>query len=91
MLPEDPILLPEIVDQIFLVAVHPASDGEHEELQSMRHRQRLPAGRGGQHRACLGDSPGLGRFFAPYEVAELVVRTVSSLSRFPAKRNRVEG
>ena len=41
LLPEDPILLPEIVDQIVLVAVHPASDGEHEELQSMGHCLRL--------------------------------------------------
>ena len=30
--PEDPILLPEIRDQIVLVAVHPASERENEEL-----------------------------------------------------------
>ena len=30
---EDPILLPEIVDQIVLVTVHPASEREDEELQ----------------------------------------------------------
>ena len=30
--PEDPILLPEILDQIVLVAVHPASEREDEEL-----------------------------------------------------------
>ena len=42
LLPQDPILLPEIVDQVFLVAVHPTSDGEHEEVQRMWHRQRLP-------------------------------------------------
>ena len=27
--PEDAILLPEIVDTIFLVAIHPASQGQH--------------------------------------------------------------
>ena len=32
VLPEDPILLPEIRDQIVLVAVHPASERENEEL-----------------------------------------------------------
>ena len=32
VLPEDPILLPEIVDQIVLVTVHPASEREDEEL-----------------------------------------------------------
>ena len=31
----------------------------------MGHRQRL-FGRGGPHRLGPGDSPGLGRFFAPY-------------------------
>ena len=30
--PENPILLPEILDQIVLVAVHPASEREDEEL-----------------------------------------------------------
>ena len=32
VLPEDPILLPEIRDHIVLVAVHPASERENEEL-----------------------------------------------------------
>ena len=32
VLSEDPILLPEIRDQIVLVAVHPASERENEEL-----------------------------------------------------------
>ena len=32
VLPEDPILLPEIRDQIVLVAGHPASERENEEL-----------------------------------------------------------
>ena len=32
VLPEDPILLPEIRDQIVLMAVHPASERENEEL-----------------------------------------------------------
>ena len=56
---EDPILLPEIVDQIVLVTVHPASEREDEELQRRRHSRRL-LGRLDQHR------PSLGRFFAPY-------------------------
>ena len=41
VLPEDAILLPEIVDAIFLVAVHPASQGQHEEGQSVGHGRRL--------------------------------------------------
>ena len=41
MLPEDAILLPEIVDEIFLVAIHPASQGQHEEVQSVGHGRRL--------------------------------------------------
>ena len=60
---EDPILLPEIVDQIVLVTVHPASEREDEELQRRRHSLRL-LGRLDQHR------PSLGRFFAPYEILE---------------------
>ena len=53
--------------RLFLVAVHPASDGEHEEVRSMRHRQRLP-GTDGLQPPCADDSQGLGRFFAPYAV-----------------------
>ncbi len=60
MFSEDPILLPEIVDQIVLVTVHPASEREDEELQRRRHSLRL-LGRLDQHR------PSLGRFFAPYD------------------------
>ena len=41
MLPEDAILLPEIVDAIFLVASHPASQGQHEEMQSVGYGRRL--------------------------------------------------
>ena len=52
VLPEDPILFPEIVDQIVLVAGHPASERENEQLQRRGHGLRL-----------LGS---LGRFFAPY-------------------------
>ena len=62
---EDPILLPEIVDQIVLVTVHPASEREDEELQRRRHSLRL-LGRLDQHR------PSLGRFFAPYGVRRLM-------------------
>ena len=64
MFSEDPILLPEIVDQIVLVTVHPASEREDEELQRRRHSLRL-LGRLDQHR------PSLGRFFAPYAVNAL--------------------
>ena len=39
--PEDPILLPEILNQIGLVAIHPASERENEELQRRRHGLRL--------------------------------------------------
>ena len=41
MIQEDAILLPEIVDAIFLVAIHPASQGQHEEVQSVGHGLRL--------------------------------------------------
>ena len=41
MLQENAILLPEIVDTIFLVASHPASQGQHEEMQSVGHGRRL--------------------------------------------------
>ena len=41
MRPEDAILLPEIVDEIFLVAIHPASQSQHEEVQSVGHGRRL--------------------------------------------------
>ena len=41
MLPEDAILLPEIVDAIFLVSIHPPSHGQHEEVQSVGHGRRL--------------------------------------------------
>ena len=40
VLPEDPMLLPEIRDQIVLVAVHPASERENEELERRRHGLR---------------------------------------------------
>ena len=68
MLPEDPILLPEIIDHVFLVAVHPASGREYKEAQSAGHSLRL-----------LGEQPlaptlfrrfaNLGRFVAPYGTA----------------------
>ena len=53
VLSEDPILLPEIRDQIVLVAVHPASEREDEELQRRRHGLRL-LGSLDQHRTDLG-------------------------------------
>ena len=48
VLPEDPILLPEIRDQIVLVAVPPASERENEELERRRHGLKL-LGRLDQH------------------------------------------
>ena len=53
LFPKDPILLPEIVDQIVLVAVHPTSEREDEKLQRRGHGLRL-LGRLGQHRPDLG-------------------------------------
>ena len=77
---EDPILLPEIVDQIVLVTVHPASEREDEELQRRRHSLRL-LGRVDQHR------PSLGRFFTPYGVSD---RHVASRRRQePATHGRL--
>ena len=65
LLPEDPILLPERIDHVFLVVVHPASGREYEEAQSVGHSLRL-----------LGEQPlaptlfrrfaNLGRFVARY-------------------------
>ena len=43
LLSEDSILLTEIVDQIFLVTVESAGDGEDEEVQRMGHPVRLSA------------------------------------------------
>ena len=71
MFSEDPILLPEIVDQIVLVTVHPASEREDEELQRRRHSLRL-LGRLDQHR------PSLGRLFAPYGVLKLKERIIKT-------------
>ena len=49
VLPEDPMLLPKIRDQIVvLVAVHPASERENEELERRRHGLKL-LGRLDQH------------------------------------------
>ena len=60
-------LLPERINHVFLVAVHPASGREYEEAQSVGHSLRL-----------LGEQPlvptlfrrfaNLGRFVAPYGV-----------------------
>ena len=56
MLPEDAILLPEIVDAIFLVASHPASQGQP---RGTAERGAWPEAtwlRHGRHPRCLGDS-----------------------------------
>ena len=74
LLSQDPILLPEILDQILLVAVHPASEREDKELQSVRHHRTLLQNRG-QHRPCLGDFTPLGRFFAPSRDYRALVST----------------
>ena len=67
MLPEDAILLPEIVDAIFLVASHPASQGQHEEVQSVGHGRRLHGSDTAVTHVVSGiHSPRLGRFLAPY-------------------------
>ncbi len=67
LLPQNPILFTQIVDQIVLVAIHPASDGEDEELQSRGHGLRLLR-RLGRHR------PDLGRLNAPYGVPMVSAR-----------------
>ena len=41
MLSEDSILFPEIVDQILLVPVQPASNGDDENVQRVGHPVRL--------------------------------------------------
>ena len=43
LLSENSILFPEIVDQILLVTIQPAGDGEDEEVQRMGHLVRLSA------------------------------------------------
>ena len=65
MLPEDAILLPEIVDEIFLVAINPASST----------RKCRAWGMAGGYMAQTRPSPTLsrgftrlGRFLAPYAV-----------------------
>ena len=42
LLQENTILFAEIVNQVFLVAVYPTGEREHEELERRRHRHRLP-------------------------------------------------
>ena len=63
--PEDAILLPEIVDAIFLVASHPASQGQHEEVQSVGHGRRLPGSDTTVTHVVSGFTR-LDRFLAPY-------------------------
>ena len=73
--PEDPILLPEIVDQIVLVTVHPASEREDEELQRRRHSLRL-LGRIDQHR------PSLGRLNEPYGMVRGDTETIAFMQEW---------
>ena len=92
MLPEDPILLPEIIDHVFLVAVHPASGREYEEAQSVWHSLRL-----------LGEQPlaptsfrrfaNLGLFVAPYAVAVYETATTRGATVIipPAKTANISG
>ena len=80
------VFVSEIVDQIFLVAVHPASDAEYEELQSVGHSLRLL---GEQRPAPIVPRRllNLGGFVAPYEVAGCGLtsglrQTLSTAERF---------
>ena len=85
LLPEDPILLPEIIDHVFLVAVHPASGREYEEAQSVGHSLML-----------LGEQPlaptlfrrfaNLGRFVAPYGIGQISPPTPRQPTRSTALR-----
>ena len=70
MLPEDAILLPEIVDAIFLVAIHPASQSQHEEVQSGEHGRRLHGSDAAVTPTLSRGFTRLGRFLAPYEVRQ---------------------
>ena len=87
--PEDPILLPETIDHVFLVAVNPASGREYEEAQSVGHSLRL-----------LGEQPlaptlfrrfaNLGRFVAPYGEAAVStpIALVGRWERIVTNRSR---
>jgi hypothetical protein len=45
MLAQDPVLLEQVFDGVLLAAVHPAGDGEDEEVEWARvHRADLPSG-----------------------------------------------
>ena len=67
LLPEDRILLPEIIDHVFLVAVHPASGREYEEAQSVGHSLR-PLREQPLAPTLFRRFANLGRFVAPYGV-----------------------
>ena len=67
MLAEDAILFPQIVDQVFLLAIQPTRHGKDEELQSMRHSASVRASEQSR-RASFQDSTASGRFLAPYGV-----------------------
>ena len=56
VLPEDAMLFPERVDAIFLVAIHPASQGQHEEVQSVGHGLRLRGSDTAVTHVVFGDS-----------------------------------
>ena len=68
VLPKDAILLPEIVDEIFLVAIHPASQGQHEEVQSVGHGLSLRGSDSAVTHVVLGIHSPRRRFLAPYGV-----------------------
>ena len=67
LLPEDPILLPKIIDHAFLVGVHPASGREYEEAQSVGNSLRL-LGKQPLAPTLFSRFANLGRFVAPYGV-----------------------
>ena len=72
LLAEDPILLPEIVDQIFLMPVQPASEGQDEELKRVGHHPRL--------RLLDSPSPGLPRRFQQPRPSSCTIRGAPCVS-----------
>ena len=96
--PEDPILLPETIDHVFLVAVNPASGREYEEAQSVGHSLRL-LGEQSLAPTLFRRFANLGRFVAPYDMAQTrpsptLSRGFTRLGRFLAqygqRQNRLE-
>jgi hypothetical protein len=79
---DDPILFAQIVDQIVLMAVQPASEGENEESQGLGHQSRLCRSDAGRMGPVFSTIRRLGRYFAPYG---------RSLSKRPPARRTARG